>query len=96
MKIDENLNKEYSIQIKAENKKNKDLLIDVKISGDKKNVRNAVKNITPEIDQIINNTLCYINICNIKLIRPIKLENGQKPHVWLFLHNLCTYAYLVN
>ncbi|MBL30450.1 MAG: sodium-translocating pyrophosphatase [Flavobacteriaceae bacterium] len=54
MKIDENLNKEYSIQIKAENKKNKDLLIDVKISGDKKNVRNAVKNITPEIDQIIN------------------------------------------
>jgi len=54
MKIDENLNKEYSIQIKAENKKNKDLLINVKISGDKKNVRNAVKNITPEIDQIIN------------------------------------------
>tara|TARA_B100001769_G_scaffold216972_1_gene176656 strand:+ start:806 stop:3172 length:2367 start_codon:yes stop_codon:yes gene_type:complete len=54
IKIQENEKKEYSVEIKAENEKTKELLIEVKISGNQKNVMSAVKNITPEINQIID------------------------------------------
>ena len=54
IKIQENKKKEYSVEIKAENEKSKELLIGFKISGNQKNVMSAVKNITLEIDQFIN------------------------------------------
>ena len=52
--IQENKKKQYSVEIKAEKEKSKELLIEVKISGNQKNVMNALENITPEINQIID------------------------------------------
>ncbi|MBU78757.1 MAG: sodium-translocating pyrophosphatase [Flavobacteriales bacterium] len=52
--IQENKKNQYSVEIKAEKEKSKELLIEVKISGNQKNVMNALENITPEINQIID------------------------------------------
>ena len=52
--IQENKKKQYSVEIKAEKEKSKELLIEVKIFGNQKNVMNALENITPEINQIID------------------------------------------
>ena len=54
IKVNENKEQQYSVRIKATNNDADELSIEVKISGDQKNVMNAVENITPEINQIID------------------------------------------